>query len=41
MTIGKKLYIGFGTILGVLSLLILVNIVVGSLDLFESLSRVD
>src|SRR5882724_5771074 len=29
MTIGKKLYIGFGTILGVLSLLILVNIVVG------------
>src|SRR4029077_15910774 len=29
MTIGKKLYIGFGTILGILSLLFLVNIITG------------
>ena len=29
MTIGKKLYIGFGTILGVLSLLFFVNIIAG------------
>src|SRR5258708_16325542 len=50
MTIGKKLYVGFGSILGVLVALLLVNIVAGiskssarkqSSTLLENLSSID